>query len=136
MLGSAPPVPPCAGTELVGSVRIDKIRPYFDRPGFRQPFADGTVEAVREALAAGLGLTDLEIVFTTHSIPLTMAATSGSAVLGDHRPGGAYVTQHLAVAQAVIDQVVRRLRQRTQLAAGLPIQVGAAVGAVARSRHQ
>jgi ferrochelatase len=96
-----------AGTELVGSVRIDKIRPYFDRPGFRQPFADGTVEAVRDALAADLVLTDVEIVFTTHSIPLTMAATSGSAMLGDHRPGGAYVTQHLAVAGAVIDQVVR-----------------------------
>jgi len=91
---------------LVGSVRIDKIRPYFDRPGFRQPFVDGTIEAVRNARAAGLGLADVEIVFTTHSIPLTMAATSGSAVLGDHRPGGAYVTQHLAVAQAVIDEVV------------------------------
>jgi len=93
---------------LVGSVRIDKIRPYFDRPGFRQPFIDGTTEAVRNARAAGLGLADVEIVFTTHSIPLTMAATSGSAVLGDHRPGGAYVTQHLAVAQAVIDQVVTK----------------------------
>ncbi|MET0862810.1 MAG: ferrochelatase, partial [Nakamurella sp.] len=95
-----------AGTELVGSVRIDKIRPYFDRPGFRQPFIDGTTDAVRQALAAGLGLSDLEIVFTTHSIPLTMAATSGSAELADHRPGGAYVTQHLAVARAVIDEVI------------------------------
>jgi ferrochelatase len=94
-----------AAGALVGSVRIDKIRPYFDRIGFRQPFADGTIEAIRSALAAGLEIADVEIVFTTHSIPLTMAATSGSASLGDHRPGGAYVTQHLAVAEAVVAQV-------------------------------
>ena len=36
----------CADTGLVGSVRIDKVRPYFDRPGFRQPFVDGTVDAL------------------------------------------------------------------------------------------
>ncbi|MEP6561077.1 MAG: ferrochelatase [Nakamurella sp.] len=95
-----------AARALIGSMRIDKIRPYFDRPGFRQPFAEGTVDAVRQARAAGLGLADVEIVFTTHSIPLTMAATSGSAELGDHRPGGAYVTQHLAVARSVVESVV------------------------------
>ncbi len=27
---------------LVGRVRIDKVRPYFDQPGFLEPFADGT----------------------------------------------------------------------------------------------
>ncbi|MGS0686583.1 ferrochelatase [Nakamurella sp. GG22] len=94
-----------AATDLVGSVRIDKVRPYFDRPGFRQPFVDGTVAALRDAAAAGLGAGDLQIVFTTHSIPLTMADTSGSADLGDHGAGGAYVTQHLAVAAAVIAAV-------------------------------
>ncbi len=94
-----------AGTSLVGSVRIDKVRPYFDRPGFRQPFIDGTIEAVRKAAAAGLQIADVQIVFTTHSVPMTMADTSGSAELGDHRPGGAYVTQHLAVAAAVINAV-------------------------------
>jgi ferrochelatase len=94
-----------ADRDLVGTVRLDKIRPYFDRPGFRLPFAEGTVASVQDALAAGLPPADIEIVFTTHSIPTTMAATSGSAELGDHRPGGAYVTQHLAVARAVIDHV-------------------------------
>ncbi len=38
-----------------------------------------------------------------------MADTSGSADLDDHRPGGAYVTQHLAVARAVIDHVTAEL---------------------------
>lgn len=94
-----------SATGLVGSVRIDKVRPYFDRPGFRAPFADGTVAAVRGAMDAGIDITDVEVVFTTHSIPLTMADTSGSAELDDHRPGGAYVTQHLAVANAVMDHL-------------------------------
>ena len=98
-----------SGTGLVGSVRIDKVRPYFDRPGFRLPFAEGTVDAARRAIAVGLDIADLEIVFTTHSIPVTMADTSGSAELDDHRPGGAYVTQHLAVARAVIEHVSAEL---------------------------
>jgi ferrochelatase len=34
-----------------------------------------------------------------------MADSSGSASLGDHGAGGAYVAQHLAVAAAVIDEV-------------------------------
>ena len=94
-----------AERDLVGKVRIDKVRPYFDRPGFRVPFTEGTIAAVRDALEAGIALTDLEVVLTTHSIPTTMADTSGSASLADHGPGGAYVAQHLAVAQAVIGQL-------------------------------
>jgi len=92
-------------TDLVGRVRIDKVRPYFDLPGFGIPFVEGTVEAIRSAAGAGVPVAELQVVFTTHSIPNTMADTSGSAELGDHRPGGAYVAQHLAVAAAVIDGV-------------------------------
>ncbi|WP_420121462.1 ferrochelatase [Nakamurella sp.] len=92
-------------TGLVGSVRIDKVQPYFDLPGFRAPFVEGTVAALRSAQAAGIAPADLEIVFTTHSIPTTMADTSGSASLGDHGDGGAYVAQHLAVGAAVIAEV-------------------------------
>lgn len=92
-------------TGLVGSVRIDKVRPYFDLPGFRAPFVAGTVAALRSAEAAGVPVADLEIVFTTHSIPTTMADSSGSASLGDHGAGGAYVAQHLAVGAAVIEEV-------------------------------
>jgi ferrochelatase len=105
-------------TDLVGSVRIDKVRPYFDLPGFRAPFVEGTVAALRDAGAAGIPVGDLEIVFTTHSIPNTMADTSGSASLRDHGDGGAYVAQHLAVAAAVIDEVAA--------AVGLPIGTGPA----------
>jgi ferrochelatase len=105
-------------TDLVGSVRIDKVRPYFDLPGFRAPFVEGTVAALRAAAAAGIPAADLDIVFTTHSIPTTMADSSGSASLGDHGDGGAYVAQHLAVAAAVVDEVAA--------AAGLPNGTGPA----------
>jgi len=86
---------------LLGTVRIDKVRSYFDRPGFIQPFVDGAIAAVAEAVDAKIPLTDLEIVFTTHSIPSTMATRAGSASLGDHTPEGAYVDQHLAVCTVV-----------------------------------
>ncbi len=92
-------------TDLVGNVRVDKVRPYFDLPGFRAPFVEGTLQAVRAANAAGVPVDRLQIVFTTHSIPTTMADTSGSASLREHGGGGAYVAQHLAVAAAVIDEV-------------------------------
>lgn len=95
-----------ASTSLVGTVRIDKIRPYYDQAGFVDPFVDDTAAALREALATGLAPADVEIVFTTHSIPSTMAAASGSATLGDHDANGAYVDQHLAVCRAVIDGVI------------------------------
>ena len=98
-----------ASTGLVGKVRIDKVRPYYDQAGFISPFVDDTAAAVREALAAGLAPAEVEIVFTTHSIPSTMAAASGSATLGDHDANGAYgayVDQHLAVCRAVIDGLV------------------------------
>ena len=94
---------------LVGAVRIDKVRPYYDRAGFVAPFVDGTVAAVRAATAGGLATDQLQILFTTHSIPTAMADTSGSAELGDHGPGGAYVAQHLAVAEAVTAAVAREL---------------------------
>ena len=47
---------------------IEKIRPYFDHPGFVEPFRDG-VRTWIERLGAGTPL-----VFTAHSIPTAMAA--------------------------------------------------------------
>ncbi len=96
-------------TGLVGTVTIDKVPPYYDRTGFVQPFVDGTGAAIDEALAAGIEPEAIEIVFTTHSIPMSMAATSGSASLGDHTGNGAYVDQHLAVCRAVADAVTARV---------------------------
>jgi len=88
-------------TALVGTVQIDKVHPYFDSAGFVEPFIDGAIAAVQDALADSVALDEIEVAFTTHSIPMTMAATAGSASLGDHDVNGAYVDQHLTVCAAV-----------------------------------
>jgi ferrochelatase len=93
-------------TDLVGEVRIDKVRLYYNHPGFLLPFVDGVVTAIAQAATAGLAVDDLEIVFTTHSIPVIMAESSGPA--GTPAPG-AYVSQHLAGSQFVIDAAQQRL---------------------------
>ncbi len=90
---------------LVGRVRLDKVRPYFDHPGFLGPFADGLRTAIAAAIAAGITAEQLQILFTTHSIPDAMADTSGSGVLGEHGDGGAYRRQHLTACAAVMTMV-------------------------------
>ncbi|MDH3753919.1 MAG: ferrochelatase [Acidimicrobiia bacterium] len=57
-----------------GAPTIDKVRPYWDHPGFLAAVTDRTDSAIaalddRERRAARL-------VFTAHSIPMSMAATS------------------------------------------------------------
>ncbi|WP_372593272.1 ferrochelatase [Actinotalea sp.] len=92
-------------TGLAGELSIDKVRQYFDHPGFVTPFVDG-VGAGLAALAAGLGhdgdlARDAHVVFVTHSIPTAAAEASGppGAGLGQE---GAYGAQHRAVAELVM----------------------------------
>lgn len=49
--------------------RIDKIRPYFDHPGFVEPFITST----RQALGRLASTDPPPLVFTAHSIPVAMA---------------------------------------------------------------
>ncbi|HEX6197396.1 MAG TPA: ferrochelatase [Jiangellaceae bacterium] len=78
---------------------LDRIRHYFDHPGFIEANVDGVVGALGE-LPARVARS-ARLVFVTHSIPETMAATAGP-------DGGAYVEQHRAVAAAVSERVARR----------------------------
>ena len=55
--------------------RIDKIRRFFNHPGFIEPFAAGT-RAALATLPADLR-DDAHLVFTAHSIPAAMARASG-----------------------------------------------------------
>ncbi|AZI58429.1 ferrochelatase [Nakamurella antarctica] len=89
-------------TNLIGKMRIDKIRHYYNARGFLEPVMDSLVEAVHQAIRSGLSAADVEVVFTTHSIPHSMADTSGPA--GTYAPGtgGAYVAQHLAACSTVV----------------------------------
>jgi ferrochelatase len=75
------------------SLDVDRVRAYYDHPGFAAP----TTQAVRRALdELPEPLRDsARVVFVTHSIPDSMAITSG--------PGGnAYVAQHRSLAERVV----------------------------------
>jgi protoporphyrin/coproporphyrin ferrochelatase len=85
---------------VANAPRLDKLRHYFNHPGFVEPVVDATLAALAElpdAVRDGAHL-----VFVTHSIPLSMNDGSGPQ-------GGAYVAQHRSVAT----EVVERVRQET-----------------------
>ena len=82
-------------TGLAGVIEIDKVRQFFDHPGFVQPFIDGVTGALRDVAARGFSSDETRVLFTTHSIPTTDAAKSGPQ-------GDAYEKQHLAVAEVVM----------------------------------
>jgi ferrochelatase len=69
------------------SPRIDKIRPYFNHPGFIEPFAASVAQALAGLPAAAQA--GARLVFTAHSVPVGMAAASGSRSAGTAVPGAA-----------------------------------------------
>lgn len=81
--------------------RVDKLRHYFNHPGFVRPMVDATLAALAE-LPEGLRA-GAHLAFTTHSIPTAAADTSGP--VGDHGEGGAYVAEHLDVARLIAEAV-------------------------------
>lgn len=91
-------------TGLGESVTIDKIRPFYDHPGFVESFETGVRDAVEAFLADGIAPADIQILFSTHSIPTADAERSGARDI-DWGEGGAYAAQHLAVAAWVMDRV-------------------------------
>lgn len=74
-----------ARAEVPGAPEIDKIRRYFNHPGFIEPFAAGAIAAL-EQLPPG-AREHAPLVFTAHSVPLVMAEASGP-----HLAGGTLVT--------------------------------------------
>jgi protoporphyrin/coproporphyrin ferrochelatase len=80
-------------------IEVDKVRPYFNHPGFSRVNSRQVTEAVR-ALGQR-GDHEVRLVFVTHSIPQAMDDTSGP---GDAQ-GNAYRRQHLALAAAITDEV-------------------------------
>lgn len=93
-----------ADTELGDVIQIDKVRQFFDHPGFVQPFVEGVRDGIAGLEASVPGLdrtTEVEVLFATHSIPSTDAAKSGPAERG-FGEGGAYAAQHRAVAEVVM----------------------------------
>jgi ferrochelatase len=95
-------------TGLNGTVQIDKIRQFFDHPGFVNPFIVAVTQGLQDVRRSVPGIdvdTEVEILFSTHSIPMTDADKSGPAERG-FGEGGAYEAQHRAVAQVIMDSLV------------------------------
>src|SRR3984957_2362159 len=86
--------------------RIDKIRPYFNHPGFIEPFAAAVADALAGLPAAAQA--GARLVFTAHSIPLGMAAASGStsaATAVPGAPGGRYAAELREASRLITERV-------------------------------
>ena len=62
--------------EPAGSPMVDKIRVFYNHPGFVEPMIDNTVAALRALTANAAAV----VAFTAHSIPCSMADTSDYVV--------------------------------------------------------
>jgi ferrochelatase len=79
-----------------GAPRLDRLRHYFNHPGFVTPFVDATLAAL--AKLSDEARNSARLVFVTHSIPLSMNDASGRS---GGTEGGAYQRQHRDVASIV-----------------------------------
>jgi ferrochelatase len=82
-----------AVAEVDGAPQLNKLRHYFDHPGFVRANADAVAEAWDRLPADTRD--DAVVAFVTHSIPTAMDDTSGPH-------GGAYTAQHRAAADAIV----------------------------------
>ncbi|MDI3331945.1 MAG: ferrochelatase [Micrococcus sp.] len=105
-------------TGLEGKLEADKIRQYFNHPGFVEPFAEGLRTGLAEIRAelAEAGRADgrLHLFFATHSIPTGDAEAAGPRPLaaelqektglkpGEGNGADVYSAQHLDVAEEIL----------------------------------
>jgi ferrochelatase len=89
-----------AAAAVEGAPRLEKLRGYFNHPGFVEPMVDATLAALAEL--PDQVRDDAHLAFVTHSIPTAMNDGSGGM-------GGAYVVQH----RSVMGEIVDRVRQET-----------------------
>jgi len=92
-------------TGLAGEVTIDKVRVYFNHPGFLEPVVDGVARALASLAAEGHDADRVRVLFSTHSVPTAMAAASGPEETRVEGSGGWYVEQHMAACRWVMEQL-------------------------------
>lgn len=89
-----------AVADVPGAPVLDKLRAYFNHPGFVEPLVDATLAGLADLPG---GVRDgARLVFVTHSLPVSASDSSGPR-------GGAYLQQHRAVA----GEVAERIHQET-----------------------
>jgi ferrochelatase len=85
-----------------GAPVLDKLRHYFNHPGFVEPVVDATLAALAGLGEPGSSERDgAHLAFVTHSVPQAMADSSGPPPWEQ----SAYVAQHLDVAAAVTSRI-------------------------------
>ena len=89
-----------AVAQVPGAPRLDRLRHYFNHPGFVEPNVDATLAAL--AALPDAVRREANLVFVTHSIPVSMNAASGPI-------GDAYLHQH----RSVVDEISDRVREET-----------------------
>ncbi len=94
------------------TMRWRKIGLWFDHPTFLQIAADNVLEALAEFNHPQPDTVEAApvILYSTHSLPMSVAAVSGP--IGQHNAaGGAYVAQHRQAAAAITRRVSQVLHQ-------------------------
>ena len=94
---------------LAETMRVTKVTPYSSREGFVAPFTRGVRGALAAARDRGIADSEIVVLFTTHSIPVTMEEASAG-----------YTNQHLAVAERVMAGQPTRWRLVFQSRSGPP----------------
>lgn len=103
---------------LEGKMEVDKIRQYFNTPGFVDPSVEGLAAGLADVRAqleaAGNPEGEIRVVFTTHSIPNSDAEAAGPKdksyldgvfPVSDWKADDLYSAQHLAVAEEIMSRV-------------------------------
>ena len=117
-----------AVAEVEGAPRLDRLRHYFNHPGFVEPIVDATLAALADLADAARD--GAHLVFVTHSIPTSMNDAQRPAT------AGAYVAQHRSVVAEIVERVRQETGHRYAARPGLLLAVRPAARAVARARRQ
>jgi ferrochelatase len=89
-----------AVAEVEGAPQLDRLRQYFNHPGFVEAFVDAALTALADLPEHARD--GAHLVYVTHSVPETMNERSGPW-------GAAYVGQH----RSVVAEITDRVRQET-----------------------
>ncbi len=82
------------------SLRLFKLRHFYNHPDFVKPLQLGSIAAI-ERLSATFHLSEIEVLFSAHSVPLAMAQSS------DYLPQLGFVARHVkdAISSAFPQQI-------------------------------
>ena len=95
--------------EGVQAPQLDRLRHYFNHPGFVVANLDATADALRtlEDEVGAEKASAARLVFVTHSIPDAMEDASGASA-AEGLPGGAYTRQHRDLAATIVAGIAER----------------------------